>query len=78
MEHLLSPPHSFVEFLSHRVCVECRVIGKHVHDYLYSIFGGRVHHLFHLVAAAEICIAYLPVSGLIIIVPVAFSDLLVE
>ena len=78
MEHFVTSSHSLVKFLRHCIGVESGMVRKNIHNYFYAISCSRIHHLFHLVAAAEIGVSHFPVGRLIIIVPVSFRHFLVE
>ncbi len=78
MVHLVSSTDSFVKVRAHGVDVECRVVGEDIHDDLDIVFGRRVKHLFHFLFASDDGVAYLPVGGLVIIIPVALFPFLVK
>ena len=78
MEHFLSAAHSFIKVFCDGVDIKGCMVGENIHNHLYIVFGGGIHHLFHLISGADNIVADFPICGLIIIIPVTFGHILIE
>ena len=56
--------------IAHCIDIKCRMIGKHIDNDFHSVTGGRIHHLFHLLACAKNLVTDFPVGWLIIVIPI--------
>ena len=73
MEQVLMAAHGIVERRQYGFVVDSSVIGKHVDNHAHAVFAGTVAHSLESVAVTDFIVAYLPVGGLVIVVPFAFD-----
>ena len=69
MIELVVATYCIVEVRQHCGMVDSGMVGEHVYYNLHAIFVCTVHHGFELITVAKKIVAYLPVNGLVIVIP---------